>query len=99
MGDVHKVKQAASRCQNRRADSEAYGVKMDTDHGLLTSTLTASMSYLSGHGQASSSGMVGLGDSAARQDETCVSDRHSINDLLHHIISITDQSLDEAQAR
>ncbi|XP_062515252.1 pre-B-cell leukemia transcription factor 1-like [Corticium candelabrum] len=72
---------------------------MDTDHGLLTSTLTASMSYLSGHGQASSSGMVGLGDSAARQDETCVSDRHSINDLLHHIISITDQSLDEAQAR
>lgn len=70
---------------------------MDADHGLLTSPLAASMGYRPG--LPSTGSIVGLSDTTARQDEAGASDRHSINDLLHHIVSITDQSLDEAQAR
>jgi hypothetical protein len=67
---------------------------MDAERGLLTAPLTASMSF-----RSAQSSFVAISDSTVRQDESGVSDRHSINDLLHHIVSITDQSLDEAQAR
>ena len=70
---------------------------MDAERGFLAAPLTASMSFRPA--QSSTGAFVSLSDSTVRQDEAGASDRHSINDLLHHIVSITDQSLDEAQAR